>query len=268
MPVSRPAGTETPAVKRFCLAAVACITLAGCTSAPDASTPGATPSPSTPAPPGHSATTRASSHPAQAGSRGGCDASLWQHIYHSYRLHVISQCRTVTGTVKDLTYEPDGDVHVLVAVSPSLVNQANDAYEDGDLVTEVICYGTVTQADAVAACRGYRNTVTLPAPGDTVRITGSYVLDADHGWMEIHPVSRIAVTGHAAPTAPSTAPSSPAPVRTTAAAGCYPKTPSGGCYEPGEFCSKAEHGETGVAGDGRTIVCRDIGYTIWHWEAA
>ena len=254
-------------MKRFFLAAVVCMTLAGCTSVPGSSTPGVTPSPSKPASPGHSASPRASSHPARAGSGAGCDASLWRHIYHPYRLHVVSRCKTVSGTVKDLTYEPDGDVHVNVAVSPSLVNQANDAYEDGDLVTEVICYGTVTQADAVAACRGYRNTVTLPAPGDTVRITGSYVLDADHGWMEIHPVSRIAVTGHAAPTAPSTAPSSPAPVRTTAAAGCYPKTPSGGCYEPGEFCSKAEHGETGVAGDGKTIVCRDIGYTIWHWEA-
>ena len=247
------------------------MTLAGCTSVPGSSTPGVTPSPSKPASPGHSASPRASSHPARAGSGAGCDASLWRHIYHPYRLHVVSRCKTVSGTVKDLTYEPDGDVHVNVAVSPSLVNQANDAYEDGDLVTEVICYGTVTQADAVAACRGYRNTVTLPAPGDTVRITGSYVLDADHGWMEIHPVSRITVTGHVIAGAPGTAQpgetSSPAPARTTAATGCYPKTPSGGCYEPGEFCSKAEHGETGVAGDGKTIVCRDIGYTIWHWEA-
>jgi hypothetical protein len=256
-------------------AAFACMTLAGCasatrTSTPGASTPGATSSPSALAVPGHSAAPSASSHPApgRTGSPAGCDAGLWQHIYHPYRLHVVSQCKTVTGTVRDVTYEPDGDVHIRVVVAASLVNQANDAYQDGDLVAEVICYGTVTQADAMAACRGYRSTVTIPAAGDTVQVTGSYVLDADHGWMEVHPVSSIAVTGHAAAAAPGTAPSSPAPAGTTAAAGCYPKTPSGGCYEPGEFCSRAEHGETGVAGDGRTIVCRDIGYTTWHWEAA
>jgi len=50
-----------------------------------------------------------------------------------------------------------------------------------------------------------------------------------------------------------------------APAGCYPKTSSGNCYEPGEFCSTAEHGETGVAGDSKTITCTDVnGY--WRWE--
>jgi hypothetical protein len=255
-------------------AVLACLTLAGCASAPDVSTPdasipGGTPSSTAPAAPAQSAAPSASSHtaPGRAGSPAGCDASLWQHIYHPYRLRVVIQCTTVTGTVKAVEYEPDGDVHIRVAVAASLVNQANDTYQDGDLVAEVICYGTVTQADAVTACQGYRNTVTIPAPGDTVRVTGSYVLDADHGWMEVHPVSRIVVTGHTAAAAPGTAPSTPAPATTAAAAsGCYPKTPSGGCYEPGEFCSRAEHGETGVAGDGKTIVCRDIGYTTWHWE--
>src|SRR5579859_6029150 len=119
------------------------------------STPGGTPSSSVPAAPRASAAPYASSRPVQAGavSPAGCDASLWQHIYHSYRLHVISQCKTVTGTIEDVYYEPDGDVHMRVAVSSSLTNQANDEYEDGDLVAEIICAGTVTQADAVAACQ-------------------------------------------------------------------------------------------------------------------
>ena len=47
--------------------------------------------------------------------------------------------------------------------------------------------------------------------------------------------------------------------------GCHPTTSSGNCYKPGEFCSTAEHGETGVAGDGETITCEDVnGY--WRWE--
>lgn len=193
--------------------------------------------------------------------------TLWHHVYHPYRLHIISQCKTITGTVDSIKHEPDGDLHIdLKPDNPSLVNAVNDRIQHGDLVLEAICWGTVTQADAVSACQGVTDRVTVPQAGERVRVTGSYVLDADHGWMEIHPVSKITVTGHAAVATP--APSSPAPATTAAAAGCYPKTPSGGCYEPGEFCSKAEHGETGVAGDGKTILCRDIGYTTWHWEAA
>jgi hypothetical protein len=68
----------------------------------------------------------------------------------------------------------------------------------------------------------------------------------------------------------------PAPVHTTTTApqppppapGCSPKTASGNCYQPGEFCSAAEHGMTGVAGDGAQIECEntDPGST-WHWVA-
>jgi hypothetical protein len=47
---------------------------------------------------------------------------------------------------------------------------------------------------------------------------------------------------------------------------CHPKTPSDGCYEPGEFCSKAQHNTTGLAGDGKTIACRDDNGT-WRWLA-
>ncbi len=97
--------------------------------------------------------------------------------------------------------------------------------------------------------------------GDRIRVTGSYVLDADHCWMEIHPVSRITVIGYQPVSTPSSAQLSP----THAAARCYPKTSSGNCYEPGEFCSTAEHGEAGVAGDGKTITCTNVnGY--WRWE--
>ena len=89
-------------------------------------------------------------------------------------------------------------------------------------------------------------------------------------------------------TTPAPQPSTPAPQQTTQPAvqqttqaapahtttpapppaGCSPKTPSGGCYEPGDFCSSAEHGETGVAGDGAQIECEntDPGST-WHWVA-
>jgi hypothetical protein len=173
---------------------------------------------------------------------------------------------TVRGRVTELRWEPDGDLHILLSTRPALVNSVNDEFEHGDLVLEEICQGTVTQADAVAACRGVPHNLTVPSVGDKITVTGSYVLDADHGWMEIHPVTSLTVTGYAPATPPSSAPPPPPPSPAPPApAGCYPKTPSGGCYEPGEYCPTADAGMTGVAGDGKTIVCRLVSGR-YHWE--
>lgn len=66
-------------------------------------------------------------------------------------------------------------------------------------------------------------------------------------------------------TATAPAPNSSSP---PAQGGCYPKASSGNCYEPGEFCSSAEHGETGVAGDGKTIKCEPpASGSTWRWVA-
>jgi phosphatidylserine/phosphatidylglycerophosphate/cardiolipin synthase-like enzyme len=62
-------------------------------------------------------------------------------------------------------------------------------------------------------------------------------------------------------TAPNTAPN-PQPAPTKAA--CHPLSSSGNCYEPGEDCSDADHGLSGVAGDGEAIVCEDD--HGWRWE--
>jgi hypothetical protein len=200
-----------------------------------------------------------------------CDASLWQHVYHPDRLQVVQQCKTVRGTVEDVRREPDGDLHIRLATRPALVNSDNVTYEHGDLVLEEICQGPVTQADAIDACQGVPHNLTVPSAGDRVRVTGSYVLDADHGWMEIHPVTRLTVIGHAAP-APAPAPA-PVPVvhhhhhhtPPPAPAGCHPTTSSGNCYEPGEFCPTADAGMHGVAGDGEAIVCiLESGRYHWH----
>ena len=198
--------------------------------------------------------------------RSRCDAALWAHVYHPDRLQVVHACMTVRGRVDAVRQEPDGDLHILLATRPALVNSANVAYEHGDLVLEEICQGPVTQADAIDACQGVPHNLTVPSPGDRVKVTGSYVLDADHGWMEIHPVTRLTVTGYGAP-APAPAPvhhhhhTAPPP----APSGCTPKTPSGNCYEPGEYCPTADAGMTGVAGDGETITCvLESGRYHWH----
>ena len=56
-------------------------------------------------------------------------------------------------------------------------------------------YGTCTGAD-----------IATPPMGAQVKATGPYVLDTDHGWMEIHPVWAVTVLDAAA--SPSKAPPS------------------------------------------------------------
>lgn len=128
----------------------------------------------------------------------GCDDSLWEHVYHPQRLKVVEKCISVTGTIHHVKKEADGDDHIQVRLDPEfrhLLNARNKAAQADALVVEPICQNPVTQADAQEACRDFHSTVEVPPKGSHVRVLGSYVLDAEarHGWMEIHPVTRIEV---------------------------------------------------------------------------
>lgn len=151
-------------------------------------------------------------------------------------------CLTVTGTVAYIRHEADGDVHFnlsLPSAEAHLLDQANYSYEDGELVTEIVpadqpgCtvgqppplpptayrsasynYGLCTGAD-----------ISTPTVGSEVSVTGPYVLDTDHGWMEIHPVWAVTVisaastppaSSQSSPPAPDTEPTQPAGGATTA----------------------------------------------------
>ena len=125
-----------------------------------------------------------------------CDSSLWEHVYHNYRLKVFEKCKSVTGYVELLRKEADGDYHILLRVDEGqgkLLNNDNYAKQKGCLVLEPICVNEITQKDAIADCSGYVNNVYIPQKHEHVKVTGSYVLDNEHGWMEIHPVSKIEV---------------------------------------------------------------------------
>jgi hypothetical protein len=55
----------------------------------------------------------------------------------------------------------------------------------------------------------------------------------------------------------------PAPAPATSAS-CYPLTNGGNCYEAGEYCRNSDHGVSGVAGNGESIICA---YNNgWRWE--
>lgn len=56
----------------------------------------------------------------------------------------------------------------------------------------------------------------------------------------------------------------PPPSAATSPEGCQPLSDENTCYEPGEYCRDADHGESGIAGDGKTITCEDN--DGWRWE--
>jgi hypothetical protein len=102
-----------------------------------------------------------------------------------------------------------------------------------------------------AARRGFRVTVDVT--------TSRYGRKGYCGtWFSPPKLAHIAM-----PAPPSSA---PAPSPSTSAASCYPLASSGNCYEPGEFCSNADHGMSGVAGNGEPIICTDN--NGWRWEPA
>lgn len=129
-----------------------------------------------------------------------CDESLWEHVYHPDRLQVIDPCITVSGIIEDFKAEDDGDSHIRLKLDSQysdLINEVNTAFQHGDIVVEVICQNPISQENAMQACQNYSNKVFVPSlEGTHVKVTGSYVLDKQHGgWAEIHPVTRIEIIG-------------------------------------------------------------------------
>jgi hypothetical protein len=57
--------------------------------------------------------------------------------------------------------------------------------------------------------------------------------------------------------------SAPATVAASTPA-CHPLSDEGACYEPGEFCRASDQGVTGLAGDGKTIICEENDGLRWE----
>jgi hypothetical protein len=126
-----------------------------------------------------------------------CDGSLMKHVFHPSRLIIKKGCITVKGTIRSEKDKPDGDMHVLVQLDPGqatdLVNAKNLSRQHGFLIVEVICQRPSSQSSAERACRDFKQNIKIPPIGTHVSITGVHVLDKDHGWLEIHPVTSIKV---------------------------------------------------------------------------
>jgi hypothetical protein len=141
----------------------------------------------------------AADFPQCMGSNCRDPASISSHVYNPSRLQIVRQCVTASGTVDRVIEENDGDVHLRLGLDQAyanLTNSANDQYQYGDLVVEIICVGPITQADAVSACQGYTNNIPIPNAGEHVTVSGPYVLDTEHyNWAEIHPLYALSIIG-------------------------------------------------------------------------
>ena len=123
-------------------------------------------------------------------------SNISSHVYNPARLQRVNDCITVSGIVNNVIAEDDGDYHVWFHVDPqysSLPNSANNDYLQSDLLAEIICATTVNQQDAVLACENYSNQIPIPSKNQNVTVTGPYVLDNVHGWMEVHPVYSLSI---------------------------------------------------------------------------
>ncbi|HEY6894688.1 MAG TPA: carboxypeptidase-like regulatory domain-containing protein [Rhodanobacteraceae bacterium] len=125
-----------------------------------------------------------------------CDPGLWAHVHDVKRLKVVSACETATGVIVSAHSNDDGDIDMQLAVDPpytKLLNSGNLQKLNGNLQTEAICQAKVHSdvPDALRSCREFTGTVPIPAIGTHVQVTGTYVLDQDHGWMELHPITAL-----------------------------------------------------------------------------
>jgi hypothetical protein len=133
-------------------------------------------------------TSKSPSPKRQTASTCVAPADVLAGVYHPHRLHVLSACRAVSGTVVAISHELDGDLHVDLDTRGALTNAVNASAKGGSLVVEFMP----------------RDGGHLPAPaaGEHIALTGAWVLDTNHGWNELHPVwseTLAGVTYHSGP---------------------------------------------------------------------
>ena len=188
------------------------------------------------------------------------------HVYHPDRLRLLAPCVTVTGVIDAIRKEKDGDLHVLLRLDPGQEKYINakNASEQGDLVLEPVCMSQPTQADAVASCSGYANSMSIPVVGAHVSVTGPWVLDIDHGWLEIHPVSSFGLALTSSPPAQSADPAAASPPAPA------PAPPPAPAPAQAPYAAATAAGATAVCADGswsfsqnRSGTCSSHGGVHW-----
>jgi hypothetical protein len=112
---------------------------------------------------------------------------LWRYVYAPERLKIIKDSMDITGIVKSVHGELDGDYHIQIKVDSCykyMLNDFNYKYQGGFLVIEIIR----AKYSLMFPNSDYNNEIKIPKVGDYIKVNGSYVLDRIHGHMELHPV--------------------------------------------------------------------------------
>ena len=108
-------------------------------------------------------------------------------VYEKERLKIIKDSVTLYGIITYIKGELDGDFHLRLKMNDSLnylLSKNNFRFQDSCLVLEIVC----GKSSFHSICNEYENSIDLPAVGDIVAVTGVYVFDKRHKWMELHPV--------------------------------------------------------------------------------
>jgi hypothetical protein len=132
-----------------------------------------------------------------------CNGSLWKFIPTPSRLRIVNPCISITGIVDVIRlHPPDGDTNLGIKLDSQynyMLTKANYSNKlmHGDMWIEMICQHKNVSDNPIkkGGCKGYNGPhFIVPAKGEHVNITGSYVLDIrEGGHAEIHPVSSIDV---------------------------------------------------------------------------
>jgi hypothetical protein len=129
-------------------------------------------------------------------SQLSCDASLWPHVYKPERLQGEKKCITVKGIVKSVNQTDDGNYRLQLKLDPgqpiSLLNDKNMALQNGCLVLEIICgHRPIKDPDALKSCGVFESKIRVPLVGAHIQAIGTSVLDSEHGWNALYPLSDV-----------------------------------------------------------------------------
>ncbi len=116
------------------------------------------------------------------------------HIYIPRRLD-FNGCRTVTGLIKQVKIEPDGDSHALLKLDDQYIGMLtpqNYQRQQGYLVIEDTCHAKPKDILVHLICLNFTSKLPNPETNKRYQITGNYVIDDWHGsWAEIHGLSEL-----------------------------------------------------------------------------
>ena len=186
----------------------------------------------------------AGSHEITASYGGSADVASSISAARTLSVAKASSKATLSLTAVKVIYGKEGSEKISVKVAPQY------AGTPGGTVTVKANGATL----AVIRLESGMGTYTLPPKrlaAGTYSLAATYSGNADFGRS---------ASGQRSLTVASPPPPPPPPP----SAACYPLDSEGNCYEPGEYCPDADHGLSGIAGDGEAIICENN--DGWRWE--